>query len=182
MGSEPVFIVFAKSWERKSASVLNTGDLAADFSLPSAAGGRLTLSEALKEGPALAAFFKVSCGTCQFTFPFLERLFRAYGNGAFAFWAVSQDDAAKTQDFCRRFGVTFPVALDFPDYKTSRNYAFSYVPSLFLIDTGGNIRCTLTGFSKTGLTQLSEEIARLLRRPPEPVFSPGEQVPEIKPG
>jgi peroxiredoxin len=175
-------MMFVKFWERKRGTMLKTGEQAPDFSLPSLAGGRLTLSEALQKGPALAAFFKVSCGTCQFTFPFLERLYRAYGNGALAFWAVSQDDAAKTQEFCQRFGVTFPAALDYPDYKASRSYAFSIVPTLFLIDTSGKIRFSLDGFSKAGLSQLSEQIAGLLGRPAKPLFSPGEQVPDIKPG
>ncbi|HEV2387270.1 MAG TPA: TlpA disulfide reductase family protein [Candidatus Acidoferrales bacterium] len=162
--------------------MLTSGDRAPDLSLPGAAGGHFTLSEALQKAPVLAAFFKVSCGTCQFTFPFVERLYRAYGNGAIAFWGISQDDREKTHDFCNRFGVTFPAALDWPDYKASRSYGFTTVPSLFLVGSDGRIRFTLSGFSKAGLIQLAKEMSGLLSLPVKPVFLAGEPVPELKPG
>ena len=53
---------------------------------------------ALKKGPVVAAFFKVSCPVCQLAFPYVERIFKAYkGPGKFTLVGVSQDDAADTQ-------------------------------------------------------------------------------------
>ena len=55
-------------------SVIPAGASAPPFELPGIDGGRYSLQEALREGPVLAAFFKISCPTSQFTFPFLQRI------------------------------------------------------------------------------------------------------------
>jgi peroxiredoxin len=61
-------------------ATLKAGTLAPDFTLPTMDGKKFSLSEALARGPVLAAFFKVSCPTCQYAFPFLERIYKSYGN------------------------------------------------------------------------------------------------------
>jgi len=58
---------------------LSTETFAPDFSLPLLQGGSFSLHDALKGGPVLLAFFKISCPVCQFAFPYIERLFQAYG-------------------------------------------------------------------------------------------------------
>ena len=55
-------------------AALPAGSKAPAFALQSTDGKRLNLADALKKGPVVAAFFKASCPTCQFTAPFLERL------------------------------------------------------------------------------------------------------------
>ena len=160
----------------------DVGSLAPDFSFATFQGDRFTLSESLKKGPAVIAFFKVSCPVCQFTFPFLERIYQAYRHAPFTVQAVSQDNEEKSQRFCEQFGVTFPVATDGEGFPASKSYAFSEVPTIFLIDREGRIRLRFSGFSKAALIQLSAEIGNLVGRPPAPVFLAGERVPEIRPG
>ena len=53
-----------------------TSGPAPQFDLPGLAGDRTSLPDLLVSGPVLLAFFKVTCPTCQLTFPFLERLHR----------------------------------------------------------------------------------------------------------
>jgi len=67
---------------------------------------------AAAKGAVVAAFFKISCPVCQFTFPFLERLYQRYGGDDITFLGISQDDANATAGFTRQYGVTFPLALD----------------------------------------------------------------------
>ena len=47
-------------------------------------GSEHSLEEILARGPALLAFYKVTCPVCQNTFPFLERIYEGAGreNGA----------------------------------------------------------------------------------------------------
>jgi peroxiredoxin len=61
-------------------AALGTGVKAPDFELKSLYGKPVSLSEELSRGAVVLAFFKVSCPTCQYAFPFLERLHKAYGN------------------------------------------------------------------------------------------------------
>jgi len=59
-------------------AALGTGAKAPDFELKTLDGKRGSLGEELSRGPVVLAFFKASCPTCQYAFPFLERLHRAY--------------------------------------------------------------------------------------------------------
>jgi|ERR1700733_5304850 len=59
-------------------AALTTGTQAPDFELKTLEGKRFSLSEQLGRGAAVLAFFKVSCPTCQYALPFLERLHKAY--------------------------------------------------------------------------------------------------------
>jgi peroxiredoxin len=118
------------------------------------------------------AFFKTTCPTCQYAFPFLERL-----KGDTPLFAVSQDDAESTRQFHAEFGITLPTLLDSAGrgYPASNAYGITYVPSLFLVEPDGRISWASTGFHKSEL----EELGRRLGVAP---FRPGENVPEWKAG
>ncbi len=58
-------------------TALATGTQAPDFELKTLDGKSFSLSAELARGPAVLAFFKVSCPTCQYALPFLERLYKA---------------------------------------------------------------------------------------------------------
>jgi peroxiredoxin len=63
----------------RTMAALAVGAKAPDFELKTLEGRRASLNEELARGAVVLAFFKVSCPTCQYAFPFLERLHRAYG-------------------------------------------------------------------------------------------------------
>src|SRR5580700_4939463 len=120
-------------------AALPAGAKAPAFALQSVDGKKLNLADALKKGPVVAAFFKVSCPTCQFTAPFLERLHENYGGEKFTLWGISQDDAADTREFCQELDVDFPILLEAPGYALSNKYGLTHVPSVFLISPDGKI-------------------------------------------
>jgi peroxiredoxin len=163
-------------------SRIEIGQTAPEFALQDLSGKRFSLAEALARGPVVAAFFKTSCPVCQYTFPFLERLFKAYGNDRATFCGISQDNAERTAEFNRECGVTFPTLLDKAGYPVSNEYGLTTVPTYYLISSEGTVQVASVGFSKKALEQISAELARLLGRPAAPVFLSGEIVPELKPG
>src|SRR5579863_6651739 len=111
------------------------------FTLPDLGGASHSLKEALQKGPVVVAFFKISCPVCQFTFPFLERLYQTYKGTAVTFWGVSQDDAADTAEFCEEFDITFPILIDDESsYEVSNEYALTNVPTFFLIASDGTVK------------------------------------------
>ncbi|MGH9748254.1 MAG: peroxiredoxin family protein [Candidatus Acidiferrales bacterium] len=167
----------------KRQSTLPTGEPAPAISLKDTNGKQVSLEEALKNGPVLAAFFKVSCPTCQFTFPFLERLYESYGNSNFTLLGISQNDARDTREFEREFGIKFPLLIDDESTFTASNeYGLTNVPSLFWISQDGNIQGRSIGFEKRELENMAREAARAAGKPPAPLFKPGEVIPEHKPG
>jgi peroxiredoxin len=161
---------------------LPAGAKAPAFALQSADGTKLNLADALKKGPVVAAFFKVSCPTCQFIAPFLERLCETYGGEKFTLWGISQDDAADTREFCREFEIEFPTLIDDHGYPVSNQYGITNVPSVFFIAPDGTIQESSVGFSKKDLETIAAESAKATGRPVTSFFKPGEVIPDVKPG
>ena len=166
----------------KHASALEAGTLAPEISLASASGQRMSLLETLKRGPVLAAFFKVSCPTCQFAFPFLERIHETYGDAKLSIWGISQDNARDTREFLKEYGVKFPALIDADGFAASNQYGLTNVPSIFWILPDGRIRITSVGFVRTDLESITVEAARASGKPRTPLFKPSEVVPDYKPG
>src|ERR1700721_2404009 len=122
----------------KQMNTIVAGQTAPDFSLKSIDGTEYSLPELLVRGPVFVSFFKVSCPVCQFTFPFLERLYKRYGSEDITFLGISQDNARATKEFADEYGVTFPMVLDAEGYPASNAYGLTSVPPSFLIDTPGS--------------------------------------------
>lgn len=163
-------------------AALESGAMAPAITLKDTTGANVAVGEKLKKGPVVAAFFKVSCPTCQFTFPFIERLHEMYGDKGVAFVGVSQDDASATREFMNEFGIKFPVLIDDPGYPASNQYGITNVPSLFLISPDGKVQVSAVGFSKTYLDVIAAAAAEATNKPSSPLFRPGEVVPDYKPG
>lgn len=158
------------------------GHTAPKFSLNGAGGKSFSLEAALKKGPVVAAFFKISCPVCQFTFPFLERLHKAYGGDHVGLVGISQDDARDTKEFCEEYGITFPTVLDEDGYPVSNQYGLTNVPTILLINPDGKVAISSMGFSKADLEEINAALARATGRTPPPLFRPDEVVPDDKPG
>jgi cytochrome c biogenesis protein CcmG/thiol:disulfide interchange protein DsbE len=163
---------------------LVSGVQAPDFSLPLLnSGAKFSLQEARRRGPVLAAFFKISCPVCQFAFPYLQRLFQAYGGKNVAIVGVSQDNAADTEAFAKEFGVKFPIALDeLKKYPASNAYGLTNVPTLFWISPEGAIELSSVGWTKSEIEDINRRLATATGAPKAEIFKPGENVPEFKAG
>jgi cytochrome c biogenesis protein CcmG/thiol:disulfide interchange protein DsbE len=159
------------------------GNKAAAFSLKDSNGKDYSLSTLLEKSPVVAAFFKVSCPVCQFTFPFLERLHQRYGKAA-TFLGISQDDAKATNKFINEYGVTFPVALDESgkNYPASNAYGLTNVPTVFLIEPDGTIKVVSNGFNRKELEEIAAALAESQQSAPAALFRSDERIPDHKPG
>jgi len=160
------------------------GNTAPGFSLKGLDGKEFSLDKLLARGPVVAAFFKISCPVCQFTFPFLERIYKRYGGDAVTFLGISQDDDKATKDFAKEFGVTFPMLLDEKQkgYAASNAYGLTSVPTIFLIETDGTVKISCMGFDKKDLESIASELAERRKMTPAALFRPDESVPAHKPG
>jgi peroxiredoxin len=164
-------------------AALTAGTKAPDFELKAMDGKRFVLSEELARGPLVLAFFKVSCPVCQYAFPFIERLERAYGHQGVRITGVSQNDPKHTAAFTKEFGVTFPVLLDDTEsYPVSNAYGLTNVPSVFWIAQDGEIEISSVGWVKADFEEISRKMAEARNIPPASVFRPGEDVRDFRAG
>jgi peroxiredoxin len=164
-------------------AALTVGTKAPDFESKAMDGRRFVLGDELVHGPLVLAFFKVSCPTCQYAFPFLERLERAYGHKGVRIIGVSQNDPRDTANFTKEFGVTFPVLLDeMKTYPVSNAYGLTNVPTIFWIAGDGEIEVSSVGWVKADFTEINRKIAKFGKTAPAAVFQPGEDVRDFRAG
>lgn len=162
--------------------VLSTGKPAPDFRLKSIEGKEFSLQEALARGPVLLAFFKISCPTCQYAFPFFERLFRTYKNRHVTLVGISQNNAEDTAAFAREFGVTFPLLLDDIPYPVSNAYGLTNVPTLFWVSPEGQIELSSAGWSRADFENINRRMANANAIASVSLFQPGEEVRDYRAG
>ena len=164
-------------------TALAAGTKAPNFDLKTLDGKRFSLGDELGRNPAVLAFFKVSCPTCQYAFPFLERLHKAYGQKGVALVGVSQNDAKDTAVFVKEFGVTFPVLLDDTlSYPASNAYGLTNVPTLFWVAQDGEIEISSVGWVKADFDQINRKMAENGKAAPAVMFKPGEDVRDFRAG
>lgn len=163
---------------------ITEGQSAPNFALKSLDDKEFALAKLLEHGPVVAAFFKISCPVCQYTFPFLERLYQRYGGDGVTFLGISQDDARDTKDFAKEFGGTFPMVLDEKSkgYVVSNAYGLTSVPTILLVDTDGIAKIVSMGFDKKRLESIAAALAERKKLSATPLFRVNESVPELKPG
>jgi len=160
------------------------GNVAPNVSLKSLDGKEVSLANALQKGPVLLAFFKIGCPVCQFTFPFLERLYQRYKSPNLTIVGISQNGPEKTAAFNKEYGVTFPVLLDEESkrYVVSNAYGLTMVPTLILADTNGSVLVSSMGFVKADIESIANQFAERAKISKAPLFLPIEPVPAVRPG
>jgi len=164
-------------------AALTAGTKAPDFELKAMDGKPFVLREELAREPVVLAFFKVSCPVCQYAFPFLERLERAYGHKGVRLIGVSQNDPKQTAAFTKEFGVTFPVLLDETEnYSVSNAYGLTNVPTVFWIAQDGDIEISSVGWVKADFEEVSRKMAESAKTAPAMVFKPGDDVRDFRAG
>jgi peroxiredoxin len=156
--------------------MIREGTLAPDIQLTDLDGATWSLRDALKRGPVVLAFFKISCPTCQFTLPFLQRLADSASPAAPQLVAVSQDDVPNSRQFQERLRLSMETLVD-PGkaFPASNAYQITTVPSVFTVEVDGTISSAVEGFNKAALLKLGE---RFNAAP----FREGENIPALRPG
>ncbi len=149
--------------------------------MPSAEGGRRSLSDLTARGPALLAFFKTGCPTCQLAFPVYAELERRYGD-VVPVVAVTQDSLATTAPWLADKGFAGPALDDASDhYAVSEAYAVATVPTLVLVEDG-KVAATSEGWDRDRANAWARQLGERTGRDTSPVSSEGDGLPLFKPG
>jgi len=159
---------------RRVHPLLEAGARAPEFVLPRLDGGEASIHDIIANGPALLAFFKISCPVCQMTFPYLDRI---HTPGRLPIYGVSQNDEEDTRAFNAHFGVGFPTLLDREEngFPASNAFGISSVPTMFLIERDGTVSRVIQGWVKQDI----EALAHLAGVAP---FRQGDNPPQWKAG
>ena len=160
---------------------LPEGAEAPAFSLPSSDGSHRSLADLTGEGPALLAFFKTGCPTCQMAFPVYGELERRYGD-VLPVVAVSQDSLDTTVPWLEDKGFAGLALDDASDrYQISAAYDVQVVPTLVLVEDG-RVVATSEAWDREGANLWAAELGRRTGREASPVSTEGDGRPTFKPG
>lgn len=168
-------------WEAPLTNI-EAGNHAPSFTLKTLDGKEYSLDSLLSRGPAVLAFFKISCPVCQFTFPFLQRISERFAGKGVSVVGISQDDARSTKEFNQEYGITFTTLLDASGYPASKAYGLTNVPTIFLVAPDGTVKVSCMGFDKAALETITAELAQHQKIAAAPLFRPDEVIPAYKPG
>ena len=164
-------------------AALAPGTKAPDFTLPAMDDKPFSLRAALARGPVLAAFFKISCPTCQYAFPFLQRIHEAHENKAVTIVGISQNTKKDTAAFIREYGISFPVLLDDThSYPVSNAYGLTNVPTIFWIAPDGDIEISSVGWVRKEMEEFNQRAAQALSEATKPLFLPEEHIADFRAG
>jgi peroxiredoxin len=164
-------------------SALTAGTIAPPLDLPALDGSRFSLEDALRRGPVLAIFFKISCPVCQYAFPYFERIYKNYGGKKISIVGISQNDKEESTEFAKHYGVTFPILLeDTKRFPVSNAYGLTNVPTAFWIAEDGQIELSSVGWVREDFEDLVRLAASASGTDPKPLFQPSEQVADFRAG
>ncbi len=161
-------------------SALEPGREAPEFALLGTDGLPYVLREQVGK-PVVLVFFKTTCPTCMLVFPYIERLYQAYGRSGLTVWGMSQDPLDDSLAFARDYGATFPILLD-TTWDVSDAWRINTVPTVFLIDAVGKIALTSVSFYKDELNRMAELVAARIGVDAVVVAPPDDGKPTFKPG
>jgi cytochrome c biogenesis protein CcmG/thiol:disulfide interchange protein DsbE len=124
------------------------GDAAPNFTLPTASGARLSLSD-LRGHPVLLNFWYQDCPGCLAETALLEDFYRQQqghqGAGAVVVLGINVfDDAASVRAFALQHALTYPLLLD-QGQQVMNLYTVNAVPTSYFIDGQGRVRARVIG-------------------------------------
>jgi peroxiredoxin len=164
-------------------AALAPGTHAPDFILHSMDDKVFSLQEAMARGPVIAAFFKISCPTCQYALPFLQRIYDTHRNKTVTIIGISQNGKKDTSAFLRQYGITFPVLLDdTATYPVSNAYGLTNVPTIFWIAQDGEIEISSVGWIRKEMEELNQRAAQASSEAIKPLFRVEEHIVDFRAG
>lgn len=160
---------------------LMTGDPLVDFTLPALDDAFHHSIEARSDGLLLFVFWKRTCGTCQFAFPYLQRFKVLYGDSGFRIWGIAQETPDDARSFKRQYGATFTQLID-EGLELTEKYQLTSVPALYLVDSSDRILYSLNQFDTEGFNHIAKIVAERTGVDYTPVVRPEDGAPANKPG
>jgi peroxiredoxin len=161
---------------------IDVDDAAPDFVLVDAWGQLRSLRPGRETTPAVLAFFKAPCPTCQLAMPLLDRMFRALEGRPIRFWGIAQEEKVDAHRFAVDYGIAFPLVLDIAPFRASQSYGITHVPIVYVVEPDGKVSRRIEGFVKREYAALAAHLAQRLGVAPFELYRPGERAPELQPG
>jgi len=158
--SEAKFLKQTIITNKAQAMKLKTGQPMPSVKYPDAKGGVAGL-EKYKGKYLLVDFWASWCGPCRQAIPQVKDLYDEYKTKGFEVVSISIDtDKDAWRKAMKEEEMPWQQLLSDNKDKTMEQFQFSGIPTLYLVDTDGNIMERFTGYSKETSEKIKEAISK----------------------
>ena len=156
------FCVFILAWLAPLALAASSSGPAANFTLKSAGGENIRLSE-YRGQVVLLNFWASWCGPCRQEMPELDALHQKYEGLGFTVFGVNVEQDRKMADkVLRDIPVSFPILFD-DQNEVSELYDVDAMPVTVLVDRSGDIRFMHRGYKPGYEIEYEAQIRELVK-------------------
>ena len=143
-------------------TALDASGPAANFTLKSAAGANVRLSE-YRGQVVLINFWASWCGPCRQEMPELDNIHQKYSGLGFTVFGVNvEQDRAMADKVLRDIPVSFPILFDDAN-RVSELYGVDAMPVTVLVDRRGEIRYLHRGYKPGYEDQYEAQVRALIK-------------------
>jgi peroxiredoxin len=153
--------------------------VASEFALAAVAGGSVSLTELVVDGPALLVFVAEECPTSAMTLRRLAEPAKLLERAGVSVAAVFEDPLEVAARTARRAGFAGTVLSEPGPYAVSAAYGLQSVPTTVAVDRDGRVVARVVGWDRDGLDATLQHVGRLAGGP---LLSVTDEPPLRKPG
>jgi hypothetical protein len=131
------------------------------------------------DGPHALVFYKSTCSVTRMAGPPLARLGKAFPN---AVLGVGQDPQSTLDAFAGELEWSFPQVPDLEPYDVSNAYGVVSAPTVVVLDADRRVARVVESWDRDGMNEAAAVLAELLGADAPQLSTPGDGLPQFKPG
>ena len=145
-----------------TASALEIGDIAPNFTLKNTQGENLNLVE--QRGQIIVINFWASwCGPCRKEMPILQTFHNKYNSLGMSVWGINVEQENQAgRDFLAGLNLSFPIFFDSRN-TVAADYQVEAMPTTVIIDRNGKVRYAFKGYKDGYEQKYAKAIKQLIR-------------------
>ena len=142
------------------------GNIIPDLKIRLLDGSSTTIHELVQDGPLMIDFWATWCVNCKKLMKYLDQYHQDYSNDGFKVLMINTDtprSLGKVKSYVRAQDYKFYIGMD-PNKVISKKLNGMVMPTMILVDKGGEVKWRHQGYITGEEIQVKEKITQLLEK------------------
>jgi len=142
------------------------GNIIPDLKIRLLDGSSTTIHELVQDGPLMIDFWATWCVNCKKLMKYLDQYHQDYSNDGFKVLMINTDtprSLGKVKSYVRAQDYKFYIGID-PNKVISKKLNGMVMPTMILVDKGGEVKWRHQGYITGEEIQVKEKITQLLEK------------------